>query len=58
MKSALVGTERGLVVLPPWPEDFSIMEMLERGLFIKTDKKTGEWEIRIGSKPRETPEKR
>lgn len=48
MKSTLVGTERGLVVLPPWPDDFSIMGVLERGLYIKTDKKTGEWQIRVG----------
>ena len=45
--TGLIGTP-GLVVLPAWPEGFDIMRVLERGVYIKNDKKTGEWLIRVG----------
>jgi hypothetical protein len=44
------GTELN-IVLPPWPNDFDAMLLLERGLHIRVDKKTGDWHIRVDPAP-------
>ena len=45
----MIGT--GPINLPPWPEAFDVMQLLERGLFIKHHKKTDTWEIRVETEP-------
>ena len=41
------------IVLPPWPYDFDIMKVLERGVSIRVDKKTGEWFIKVDAEVKE-----
>ena len=45
----------GLIVLPPWPEGFDMMEVLARGVYIKHHKKDDVWEIRVDKAPVKAP---
>ena len=36
------------IVLPPWPDGFGLTEMLEKGIYIHVNKKTGAFFFRVG----------